>query len=467
MTKKENLTIVILAGGLGTRMKSSYPKVMHRLCEKPILWWVLNSVSKIKSQQLLLVLGHGMELISEQLKLWRGDFGSAFLNKIRVVKQEKQLGSGDALKSAARFLSDKGTTLVLSGDVPLISTETLRSFCTEHLKSSDYKHGATVLSGVLEEPTGYGRIVKDSEGGFLKIIEEKDATISEKRIKEVNSGIYLFSNIAIKEALKDIKPLNVKREYYLTDVVEILRLKGWRVVARNIAAPDEILGVNNRWELSVAEKKLRLIIIKNHALNGVTFIDPENTYIGPDVVIKNDTTIYPNTVIKGRSTIGSGCVIGCGCYISDTTIGDDVKIRASFVYESKIESGVHIGPFAHIRPGSVIGKNARIGNFTEIKKSHIGSDTKVSHLAYIGDSHLEENINIGAGAITCNYDGKTKHKTYIGKDSFIGSNVNLIAPVTIGKNVLIAAGSTITEDVPDGMLAIERGRQINKKRSIK
>lgn len=456
MAKNEKPNIVVLAAGLGTRMKSRTPKVLHKICEKPILWWVLRTVSYLKPSKTVVVLGYRIDDVRGEILNWKDEIGA-----FKVARQKKQLGSGDALKSAAAFIPKKGCSIVISGDVPLINANTLRKLLNYHKKSFC---SATVLSAEVENPYGYGRIVRDGAGEFIRIAEEKDASDEERRITEVNSGIYCFSNDALWDALKKIRPLNKKKEYYLTDVIEILKKEGRKVAAVSFASSDEILGINDRRELAKVEKILRLKINDAHAKNGVTFIDPENTYIGPGVKIGSDTTIYPNVFIKEKTTIGQNCVIGSGCYISNSKIGEKVKIRCSYIYDSKIESGVKIGPFAHLRPGTVVKRNARIGNFTEIKNSFIGEDTKVSHLAYVGDAHLEEDINIGAGAITCNYDGVSKNKTYIGRGSFIGSNVNLIAPIKVGRNVLIGAGSTITKDITDNMLAIERGKQIIKAR---
>ncbi len=463
MADKRNLNIIVLAAGLGTRMKSRTPKVLHKICEKPILWWVLRTLSSLRMSKTVVVLGHRIEEVRDEILNWKEEIGASFFsrNVFKIARQKKQLGSGSALKSASALIPKKGYSIVISGDVPLIKTDTLRKLLNEHKRTFS---SATVLSASVESPFGYGRIVRSINGEFIKIVEEKDASPDERKIIEVNSGIYCFSNDVLWNALKEIKPLNKKNEYYLTDVVGIFKKNGERVSAVSFAGPDEILGINDRYDLSKVEKILRLKINGALAKNGVTFIDPENAYIGPDVKIGNDTAIYPNVFIKGSTIIGSDCVIGSGCYISNSRIGENVKIRCSYIYESKIESGVKIGPFAHLRPGTVVKRNARIGNFTEIKKSYIGEETKVSHLAYIGDAHLEKNINIGAGAITCNFDGKMKRETFIGKDSFVGSNVNLIAPVKIGRKVLIGAGSTITKDVADGMLAVERGRQVNKAR---
>ncbi len=459
---KNNFDTVILAAGLGVRMKSSTPKVFHKICDKPLLWWVVRSSVLAGTSSIVVVTRKDIHnKAKEEVLSWQSDFGRKV--KFDFAIQKKQLGSGDALKSAGRYLDDNGRYLLtLSADTPLITPDTIKKFVSLALKNAGKSFGGAVLTADIQDPSGYGRIVRTSspDGEFLKIVEDKDASYEEKLIKEINIGAYLFNKKYLKKALSKIKAENVKKEYYITDVFEIMRRESLSVSAIKTASASEALGINNRWELSQAEKILQLRINKKIMIDsGVTFIDPERAYIGPEVKIGADTVIYPGVMIKGRTTIGSNCVIGSGTYIKNTQIGNCVRIRSSYIYESKISDDVLIGPFAHIRPGTVILKGSRIGNFTEIKKSFVGENTKISHLAYIGDSELAGDINVGAGAITCNYDGVKKHKTFIGKGSFIGSNVNLVAPINIGKNVLVGAGSTITRDVPDNMLALERSEQ--------
>jgi bifunctional UDP-N-acetylglucosamine pyrophosphorylase / glucosamine-1-phosphate N-acetyltransferase len=445
----KNVVVVILAAGEGTRFKSETPKVLHKIIGKTLLERVLGVV-KGSFYKTIVVVGHKADIVRKTVK-----------NKnIVFVEQKRQLGSGDAVKQSEKVLkSFKGKVLVLCGDAPLLKRETIKKLITVHEKE---KAVCTILTCDFGNPYGYGRIVRDC-GVVKSIIEEKDASDEIRKIKEVNSGIYVFSSQELFNSLKKIKSDNAKKEYYLTDVIAILNQQNKKVVAYKIEEEREIMGINNRCELAKAEKFLRENILKKLMLAGVTIIDPATTYIDESVVIGKDTIIMPSTIVKGKTKIKSSCVLGPFSYIEDSTIGRNTEVKASFVYGAQIADDVKIGPFSHIRKETKIASRVRIGNFSEIKKSYIEENTKVSHLSYIGDSHLGKNINIGAGTITCNYDGKLKHKTKVGDGAFIGSNVNLIAPIKIGKGVLIAAGSTITEDVPDKKLAIGRARQVIKK----
>lgn len=452
-----SVEIVILAAGLGTRMKSSVPKVLHKICEKPILWWVLRSAFSAGCSRAVVVCGHAAADVVSAAKSWRPKECAS--GRLVFAVQKKQLGSGDALKAALGKISGKCPVLVIPGDAPLLCPSTLRTLVGSFRRSAC---AALVLSADVEKPFGYGRIMRSPSGEFLGIVEEKDARHEEKNITEINAGVYCFAPQHLKSALSSVRPVNAKKEYYLTDVIGILRHRGLGVTAEKTAEPDEIVGINTRADLWAAEKNLRAGINGAHMESGVTFLNPENTFVGPDVRIGRDTTIGSGVSLRGSTVIGSGCVIGHGSYIKDSSVGASSKIRASYIYESRISSDVLIGPFAHIRPGTVIKSKSRVGNFTEIKNSFVGEGTKLSHLAYVGDTHLEGDTNVGAGVITCNYDGVKKHRTRIGRGSFIGSNVNLVAPVEIGRRSLVGAGSTITRDVPDGTLAIERGSQIHK-----
>jgi bifunctional UDP-N-acetylglucosamine pyrophosphorylase/glucosamine-1-phosphate N-acetyltransferase len=353
----------------------------------------------------------------------------------------------------------------MCGDTPLVKNDTVKKLFSYHLK---HKNNATVLSGIVENPSGYGRIVRDDKGNVSAIVEEKSATSEQKLIKEINSGIYCFSLDTLWKALSKVKPNNQKKEYYLTDVIYILNQDGYKTDAVSVCSEEEILGVNDRLQLATAGDILRGRKIEELMANGVTIIDPYTTYIDGDVIIGQDTIVKPNTFIEGNVSIGANCVIGPNSVVSESKIADNVVIRYSYVDGAKIENNVKIGPFAHIRPGTVLKEKVKVGNFSEIKKSVIDENSKVNHLSYIGDAVIGKNVNIGAGTITCNYDGKNKHQTILEDEVFVGSNVNLVAPVKIEKGVLIGAGSTITKNVESGKLAIARARQIviNRKKRI-
>lgn len=444
---------VILAAGAGTRMKSSLPKVMHRLSGKTLLNWVIGSVSALKPDNIVIVLGHKADIVEKSLQ---------GLN-VKFVYQQEQLGSAHALMQARKALKKyKGDILVISGDVPLVKTSTLSSLLKHNKKN---KASVTVLAAKVDNPFGYGRMVKNG-GELVKIVEEKDADAQEKLINEINSGIYCFDN-NIWKALSKVKPNNVKKEYYLTDTVEILKKAGKKACYTVTKAAYEVKGINNRIELAQAENIIQEQKIIYLLENGVTITDINNVYISADAKIGADTVIGPGAVIDTGAVIGKSCIIKGNSYIKDSKIGDENEISYSYVSGAVTGKKVKIGPFAHIRPDSVLKDNVKVGNFSETKKSVIGKSSKVNHLSYIGDAQIGEGVNIGAGTITCNYDGVKKHKTVIGANSFIGSNVNLVAPVTVGKKVLVAAGSTITRDVPPETLVIARARQELKRKNIK
>jgi bifunctional UDP-N-acetylglucosamine pyrophosphorylase/glucosamine-1-phosphate N-acetyltransferase len=446
----KNFSAVILAAGAGTRMKSSLPKVMHKLSGKPLINWVIDAVGALKPDNIVVVLGHKPESAEESLK-----------NKnVKIVYQKQQLGSAHALMQAQKALKNyKGYILVMCGDVPLVKTSVLSSLLKHNKKN---KSSVTVLAAKADNPYGYGRIVKS--GGILeKIAEEKDATEQEKLIREVNSGIYCFDNNVWK-ALSKVKPDNAKKEYYLTDTVEILKNLGKKATSLTAGNASELMGINNRSQLHEAEKALQKAKIARLFEKGVTVIDADNTHISYDAQIGQDTVIYPGAFIDTDVKIGKGCIIQGASYIKNSVIADNVSILYSYINGAEIGAGSKIGPFSHIRPGSVLKEGVKVGNFSETKKTVISKNSKVNHLSYIGDAEIGENVNIGAGTITCNYDGKNKHKTVIASDSFVGSNVNFVAPVNIGKGALIAAGSTITNDIPPGKLAIARARQELKHR---
>ncbi|MDK2806011.1 MAG: bifunctional UDP-N-acetylglucosamine pyrophosphorylase / glucosamine-phosphate N-acetyltransferase [Thermoanaerobacterium sp.] len=443
----DNFYTLILAAGLGKRMKSKHPKVLHKVCERPMVEWVVRSAKEAGSKDVVVVLGHGAEEVK-----------SALGDRVKYAYQEKQLGTGHAVMVSKDLLPDTGNIMILTGDTPLIMSETLKKFYNFHLKE---QNSITVLSSFFDVPDGYGRIVRDVNGNVLKIVEDKDADDAIKGIHEINSGMYIFNSDYLKKSLQYINNSNAQGEYYLTDAVEIVIRLGGKVGAYS-APNEEIMGVNTRVQLQEAEKAMRRRINKRLMLDGVTIIDADNTYIGPDVVIGMDTIIYPGTRIEGKTFIGEDCEIGPNSYIIDSEIGNGCRIIFSMITESKLYNNIKLGPFAQIRPESVIHNNAKLGNFIEIKKSVIGEGTKVPHLTYIGDAEVGKRVNMGCGSIVVNYDGKNKHKTIIGDDVFVGCNVNLVSPVKINNNAFIAAGSTITDEVPDGALAIARCRQTNK-----
>jgi bifunctional UDP-N-acetylglucosamine pyrophosphorylase / glucosamine-1-phosphate N-acetyltransferase len=444
---------IILAAGQGTRMKSNLYKVLHPVCGKPMVQHVVDQVSRLDLEKLITVVGFGAEQVKKQI----GD-------KSEFALQEKQLGTAHAVMQASPYLKGlEGVTLVVCGDTPLITAETMKALLEHHLST---KAKATILTAIAENPSGYGRIVRNDEGSVEKIVEHKDATEEERSIQEINTGTYCFDNKALFEALTNVSNQNVQGEYYLTDVIEILRKKGEIISAYQSPSFEETIGINDRIALSQAEAIMRKRINYAHMTNGVTIIDPEHTYISPEAEIGRDTIIYPGTIIEGKTTIGKECIIGPHSEIKDCSIGDGTTVRHSVAHDSEIGHQVTIGPFAHIRPSSQIGDDVRIGNFVEIKKSTFGKGSKASHLSYIGDAEVGEDVNLGCGSITVNYDGKHKYLTKIEDGAFIGCNANLIAPVTIGKGAYVAAGSTITDDVPGNALSIARARQVNKENYV-
>ncbi|MEH7335664.1 bifunctional UDP-N-acetylglucosamine diphosphorylase/glucosamine-1-phosphate N-acetyltransferase GlmU [Neobacillus drentensis] len=448
-----NRYAVILAAGQGTRMKSKLYKVLHPVCGKPMVEHVVDQVEKLNVQEMVTIIGHGAEMVQGQL-------GS----RSHYALQEQQLGTAHAVMQAAGMLEGKeGVTIVVCGDTPLIKAETMESLFKHH---EELKAKATILTARIDDPTGYGRIIRNEKGLVEKIVEHKDATEDERKVNEINTGTYCFDNAALFEALKNVSNDNVQGEYYLPDVIEILKKQGEIVTAFQTNTIEETLGVNDRVALSEAERIMRTRLNEAHMRNGVTIIDPSNTYIGTDVEIGQDTVIYPGTILTGKTIIGAECHIGPNTEIDTCEIGDETVIRQSAAFKSSIGSHVNIGPFAHIRPESNIDDDVKIGNFVEIKKAVFGKGSKASHLSYIGDAEVGTDVNIGCGSITVNYDGKNKFLTKIEDGVFIGCNSNLVAPVTIGKGAYVAAGSTITKDVPGEALSIARAKQVNKENYV-
>ena len=444
------ITAVILAAGMGTRMKSELVKVLHPVAGVPMLLYPLKAAQEIGCSRIVMVVGHQKDKVEEVVKN----------ENVFFAYQEEPLGSGHAVMAAENCFEDfEGDVLILCGDVPLINPRTLESFIRLHEKNSC---AASVLSIVIDNPFGYGRIVRDSKGCFTGIVEEKDATDEQRKISEINTGIYCCKASFLFEALKNVKTDNKQGEYYLPDIISIAVGSEQRVQAIETDDPLEVKGVNDRVDLSEVEKEMRQRINLSHMKEGVTIIDPLSTIIDAEVKIGRDTVVYPNNTIKGKSSIGSGSIVEPNSVITDSVIGNSVHIKPSCVIqEASVSDNAAVGPFAHLRPQANVGEDARVGNYVEIKKSTIGKGSKVSHLTYIGDSIVGESVNVGAGTITCNYDGENKHQTIIEDGVFIGSNTALVAPVRIGKNALIGAGSTITKDVPEKALGVTRVRQVN------
>ncbi|WP_284140721.1 MULTISPECIES: bifunctional UDP-N-acetylglucosamine diphosphorylase/glucosamine-1-phosphate N-acetyltransferase GlmU [unclassified Virgibacillus] len=440
---------VILAAGQGTRMKSKLYKVLHPVLGRPMVQHVIDQIKKVNINEIVTVVGFGAEKVKEIV----GD-DSAF------VLQEEQLGTGHAVIQAEQLLKGKhGTTLVVCGDTPLITSETFNKLFEHHEREGAK---ATILTSKAPDPTGYGRVIRDENNEVKRIVEHKDANEKEKQVDEINTGTYCFDNQALFQALQEVSNDNSQGEYYLPDVIEILKNKSEKVSAYLSPNFDETIGVNDRVSLSKAELTMKRRINENHMRNGVTIMDPDHTYIAPEVIIEQDVVIYPGSIIKGSTVIKSHVEIGPHSEITNCDIGEGTVLKQSVATDSKIGERVKIGPFAHIRPEAMIGNEAKIGNFVEIKKAELGDNSKVSHLSYIGDAQVGRNVNVGCGTITVNYDGKNKFLTTIEDDAFIGCNSNLIAPVTIGKGSYVAAGSTITRDVPDDALSIAREKQTNK-----
>ena len=445
------LHLVVLAAGKGTRMKSGLPKVLHAAGGLPLIEHVLRTADTLSPTSIVIVVGHQADAVEAAL---------GGRPNLQFARQEPQLGTGHALLQAEQALTAaNGTVVLLSGDVPLLTSATLQALVNRHV---DTGATATVLSAVVDDPTGYGRIER-RDGRISGIVEHKDASPEQRQIREINSGIYAFDLEPLFASLKQIGSANAQGEYYLPDLVKIYRDRGLRVETVTLEDPREILGVNSRGDLAKIGQLLKMN--KNDALmaSGVTIVDPATAYIGPDVTIAPDTIIHPNVYLEGRTTIGSGCEIHCGVRIVNSTLEDNVFVNSYCVIrDSHVERGADLGPFAHLRPQSQVGEDAHVGAFVELKKTRLGRGTKAGHLAYLGDAAVGEKVNVGAGVITVNYDGKKKHQTTIEDGAFIGSDAQLIAPVTVGKGAYVAAGSSITEDVPARSLAIGRGKQVNK-----
>jgi bifunctional UDP-N-acetylglucosamine pyrophosphorylase/glucosamine-1-phosphate N-acetyltransferase len=443
---KTNLDILIMAAGLGTRMKSNLAKVLHELDGRALINHVVETAMKLDPREVCVIVGHQADDVKAAVLNY---FDSA---KVSFVVQEKQLGTGDAVNAArGRFENSDSMLIVLSGDVPMVTSDTLSALVKAHSDAA-----CTVLSVRLKDPTGYGRVVRDENGSFASIVEQKDASSEQQKIDEINSGIYCFDAKKLYAALVKVSNDNAQGEYYLTDVPRILVDLGEKVSVHLCDERREVEGVNDRRQLAAMEKVIRRRTIERMMLeSGVTFVDPRSVYVSSRAQIGRDTVIYPNVTVEGRSVIGEACVIRSGTRIKDSSVGDRVEIRDNcLIRDSEIGDECTLGPMAHLRGHAVMKDGSKVGNFVELKKTKLGKDSKASHLTYLGDATIGENTNIGAGTITCNFDGVNKHETHIGDNVKIGSDTMLVAPVTVGDNAVTGAGSVVTKNVSSGELVV-------------
>jgi len=445
-----DIHVAILAAGQGTRMKSALPKVLHRVGGRSLIEHVLQTARSLDPATMSVIVGHKADLVRQHLA------GQPHLG---FALQEPQLGTAHALQQVEPLLKGRtGTLVLLSGDVPMLSAETLRRLRETHTAAGA---AATVVSAIVERPYGYGRIVRQGDR-IARIVEERDASPEQRKIREINSGIYAFDLAPLFDALRGIASKNAQGEFYLTDLVAIYRRRKLPVETLVVENPEEIRGINSRTELAEVSRLVRQTKNEELMAAGVTLVDPATTYIDPDVQVGADTVIHPGVVIEGHTRIGSACEIQAHVRIVDSEIADRVTINNfCLIIGARVADGVSVGPFAHLRPETEVGAGAKIGNFVELKKTTLGPGSKANHLSYLGDATIGANVNIGAGTITCNYDGEKKYQTVIEDGVFIGSDTQLIAPVKVGKGAYVAAGSSITADVPAGSLGIARGRQAN------
>jgi bifunctional UDP-N-acetylglucosamine pyrophosphorylase/glucosamine-1-phosphate N-acetyltransferase len=452
------LTAILLAAGQGTRMKSARPKVLHEILGRPMIAYLLDTLKSIGIPDILVVVGYQAEKVQQAL----APFG------VRFVVQEPQQGTGHAVQVAMSGVPPEAdTVMVLCGDVPFIAPESIRALLRQHQGT-----GAAVTVQTVELPEGahYGRVVRDASGEVLEVVQAKDAHDRPEilALREINTGAYCFDAAFLRQALGELVPSPVTGEIYLTDMISLARRHGRRVAALLDPDWENLLGINSRQELAQATQTLKRRINEAHMAAGVTLVDPETTYIGPLVRLGRDTVVYPNVYLEGATIIGENCVLEPNVKISDSFIGDNVWVKmGSVITQSRLAAGVQVGPYAHLRPESDLRENVRVGNFVEVKKSILHPGVKANHLTYLGDAEVGAGTNVGAGTITCNYDGVRKHRTVIGEGAFIGSNTALVAPVTVGAGAYVGAGSTITRDVPPGMLGISRARQVVLRRPPK
>ena len=459
-SKARPLAAVVLAAGEGKRFKSSTPKVLHGLCGRPLIAYVLDALEPIEARRTVVVVGRGADEVERTAR-------AHSKRKLSFALQEKQLGTADAARVADDTLGAfSGDVLILPGDSPLMTTGTLRALVDRHRDSGA---AATVMTAELDDPTGYGRIIREPGGVVERIVEERDATPEERATREVNTSVWVFDRAALRTALTKIDRSNAQHEFYLTDVVAVLRDKGEQVEAFTVADPAEALGANSRVELADIAALMRRRINVRHMLDGVTIVDPASTFVDAGVTIGPDTVIHPMTHLHGSTAIGEGAEIGPNVRLVDTTVGDGAVVLNAVAKEAEIGAGAQVGPFAYLRPGAVLEEGAKAGTYVEVKKSRIGKGSKVPHLSYIGDAEIGKNVNIGAGTITCNYDGETgtKSKTVIGDDVLIGSDTMLVAPVNVGKGAVTGAGTVVTNDIPAEGVAVGSPSRVVRKRKRK
>ncbi|WP_440252971.1 bifunctional UDP-N-acetylglucosamine diphosphorylase/glucosamine-1-phosphate N-acetyltransferase GlmU [Dialister succinatiphilus] len=444
-----DLTALILAAGQGTRMKSALPKVLHRVCGVPMVEQVIRVVRQAGFAKCVVITGFKEELVRKDLSGQHVDF----------VHQAEQLGTGHAVMQGAPLLTDReGYVLVICGDTPLLRSETI-AFLAETCRKENAS--AAVLTAILTDPFGYGRVLRDEKGQMTSIVEQKDGTPEQLAVHEINTGTYVFKAGPLLDALKKIDNKNAQGEYYLTDVFEIMIREGQKVIPVAAEDADETMGVNSRVQLAAADRVLRLRKAEELMSRGVSIINPENTYVEQDVEVGQDTILYPGTILQGKTVIGKDCIIGPDTQLTDVTVGEGTHLNRVYAHECTIGNFDEIGPFVHLRPNTVLHDHIKIGNFVEVKNSTVDDGTKLPHLIYCGDSDLGRNVNFGCGTVTVNFDGKTKHRCRVDDHAFIGCNTNLVAPVHIGERAFTAAGSTITKDVPAKALSVARARQTN------
>jgi bifunctional UDP-N-acetylglucosamine pyrophosphorylase / glucosamine-1-phosphate N-acetyltransferase len=445
--------VVVLAAGKGTRMKSKLSKMLHPVCGKPMVKHVLDAAQAVNPEQTYVIVGHDAQTVQHKL-------GDGF----EFVQQKEQLGTGHAVMQVKPFLQDKsGQTLVMLGDTPLIKPETIQQLLSAHKVE---QAALTVLTTLVDDPTGYGRVIRDKTGGIKRIVEQKDATPDQLSVREINTGICCFDNEILMQALDGLSNDNAQQEYYLLDCIEELVAADRKVTAHRITDSVETMGVNDRVALAQAEKQMRKRLHEQLMLDGVTFIDPERTYVDADVQIGPDTVLYPGTMIKGGTSIGEGCEIGPHTEMIAAVVGNGCHIKQSTIQDSSIGDNTTVGPYAYVRPGCKVENGCKIGTYVEIKNASIKEGAKIPHLSYVGDADIGAGVNMSCGSITVNYDGHQKHRTVVEDSAFVGCNANLVAPVTVGKGAYVAAGSTITDSVPADSLAIARERQTTKENYV-